>query len=275
MPTGPIGQGIFNALNTLAVPWADENIAGVLDIEYFGNFSGNKITAPMLDRYVDSESGTISAENIATLASVAFALFNKNWGKLWATMEMRYDPIANYDMTETMTDDETVTDYGRTSTRTDNLTHGKTGTEGRQESRTDNLTHGKTGTETETPAVTVNTDDSLYGFNSSSPVPSDKRVQATSGTSTTQYNTQETDTGTVSDTETITHNTQETDTGTVTDASGGQDTQTRNYRLTRTGNIGVTTSQQLIQSERDLWVWNFFYSVVFLDLDRILTIQVY
>ena len=72
-----------------------------------------------------------------------------------------------------------------------------------------------------------------------------------------------------------TFDTTDTDTGTQTTLDGGSDTHTRNYTLTRSGNIGVTTSQQMIESERALWVWNFFRDVVFPDIDRVLTIQVY
>ena len=67
----------------------------------------------------------------------------------------------------------------------------------------------------------------------------------------------------------------ETQTGTQGNVMGGSDTETRNYRLTRSGNIGVTTSQQMIESERLLWVWNFFRDVVFRDVDRVLTISIY
>ena len=45
--------------------------------------------------------------------------------------------------------------------------------------------------------------------------------------------------------------------------------------LTRSGNIGVTTSQQMIQSERELYIWNFFLDVVFPDLDKIFTLKCY
>ena len=45
--------------------------------------------------------------------------------------------------------------------------------------------------------------------------------------------------------------------------------------LRRSGNIGVTTSQQMIQSEIDLWKWNFFQDVVFKDLAKSLTLSVY
>lgn len=43
---------------------------------------------------------------------------------------------------------------------------------------------------------------------------------------------------------------------------------------TRHGNIGVTTTQQMLQSERDLWVWHYF-DRVFDDIDKILTMPIY
>ena len=42
--------------------------------------------------------------------------------------------------------------------------------------------------------------------------------------------------------------------------------------LTRSGNIGVTTTQQMLTSERDLWKWNFF-DQIFSDLDRELALM--
>ena len=45
--------------------------------------------------------------------------------------------------------------------------------------------------------------------------------------------------------------------------------------LTRHGNIGVTTTQQMLESEREVWTWNFFYDIVFRDIDKLLTLQVY
>lgn len=44
--------------------------------------------------------------------------------------------------------------------------------------------------------------------------------------------------------------------------------------LTRSGNIGVTTSAQMIEENIKLWIWKFFDSV-FKDIDKILTIGVY
>lgn len=126
-------------------------------------------------------------------------------------------------------------------------------------------------TKTETPNITkqrgtkTNTDyqvdteqtveNSIYGFNSSSPVPSADG----SGNNTVRTHGDKNN-NTVDETETETGSRTETETGT--------------RKLTRKGNIGVTTSQQMIESEIALWDWNFF-NTVFDDVDRELTIPMY
>lgn len=335
------GGGIFSTLQTFPVPWQDENISGALDLEYHGNVSGDKIISPLVEKVKAGDTLTESEKTL--LATSIIAVCGINWGKQWETLSFDYNPIENYRMVENMTDDETINEYGKTSTRTDNLTHHKTGTEivdiDGTETRTDNLTHAKTGTETSdideidtrtdnlthaktgtetrtnnltdttTPNLTTNTENTVHGFNSSAGVTSDEQTGTQTGTNTvthtgteqrqynlsetdmgtqttvkdvvneTTFNTSETDTGTQTTgtdaTNETTFNTSETDTGTQLNVDGGSDTTTRNYELTRSGNIGVTTSQQMIKSERTLWIWNFFRNVVFPDIDRVLTLQIY
>ena len=387
-PDGLIGSGIFTSLNTITpLPWADdENISNTaLDIEYFGNVSGGKIVSPLIDRIVEGD--TISSSEITKISTIIISMYYQKWSKLYDTLNFEYNPIENYDMLEIMTNDITSIQYGKTQTRTDNLTHSKTGTEtetpNTTETRTDNLTHAKTGTETETPNTTETRTDNLthaktgtdtttynttetdqpnlvkttenevFGFNSSTGVDSDSQDVSTTGTDTKTktgtealgYNTQDTDTGTQTlaktgtdqktyntqdantgtqtlaktgtdqktyntqdadtgtqtlaktgtdqktyntqdantGTQTLaktgtdqkTYNTQDADTGTQTNADSGIDTHTRNYRLSRSGNIGVTTSQQMIMQEREIRMWDFFHKVVFPDVDRVMTIQIY
>ena len=63
---------------------------------------------------------------------------------------------------------------------------------------------------------------------------------------------------------------------TETDRTGTyEDKTTYNSTLKRSGNIGVTTSQQMIESERELWLWNFFRDIVFPDVAKALTISLY
>lgn len=253
IPDWDIGYGIFSALQTCDVPWAEEDIASSLDLAYHGNWSGDKIISPLVRKYMEGD--TLTTAELSALARTAFVLYGPSWVREYQTLLAQYDPIENYSMTETMTNDQTVDSYGKTSTRTDNLSHGISGTE----TRTPNLT------ETTTPNLTTTAGNTIHGFNSTDGVPSTGSEQTATGTNTV------TSTGT----EGTSHSSTETDTGTSGVVDGGQDTHTRNYRLTRSGNIGVTTSQQMLQSERDLWMWSYFEKIVFPDLDRVLTIPIY
>lgn len=257
------GAGIMSALwETGQIPWEEPGTFPMLDtpyppdLAYHGNHSGMKNVSPLVENLFARRGGyDYPGDEIAWLASTIISIYGENWRKQWETLSFEYNPIENYSMVEQMTNDRTVDQYGRTRTRTDNLQHTKTGTE----QNTPNVT------ETKTPNLTTMDNNSVYGFNSTDAVPSDAETRQETGTSSTAR------TGT----DTVTYNTTDADSGTQTDADGGSDTRTRNYSLTRSGNIGVTTSQQMIESERNLWVWNFFYNVVFPDIDRVLTIQVY
>lgn len=84
------------------------------------------------------------------------------------------------------------------------------------------------------------TSNSVYGFNSSNPVPESESEKTSAHKNTSEQ----------SGTFTVTHN-------------YGRKSETF-------GNIGVTTSQQMLQSERDVAEWN-FWEKVFNDLDTLLT----
>lgn len=59
-----------------------------------------------------------------------------------------------------------------------------------------------------------------------------------------------------------------------TDDLKSETDRTYHREWSRHGNIGVTTSQQMIESEIELWKWNFFESI-FKDIDTILTLPIY
>lgn len=228
------GGGIFSVLQEYpSIPWGEEDIASELDVIYHGSRSGDKYVSPLVNKIMDGDTLTDTEKNL--IATSILAVYGVSWGKEYATRSFEYNPIENYSMTETMTDDETVIEYGHVNTR---------------EIDTD---HTKSGTETITPDLA--TDNAVYGFNSAAAVPSGNATQT--GTNETAYDTTDADDGSITDTE------------------SGSDTHTRNYEMTRAGNIGVTTSQQMIQSERELWIWNFFDDVVFPDIDKILTLKIY
>ena len=143
-----------------------------------------------------------------------------NWKKLYDTTVLKYNPIENYDRMEDWadTDDETSTS-ARDNTR--------------------NTTNTVKSTSTNEVMNSVNVTDQNTAFNAGL---ADHAKQITDGDTT--------------------------ENGTITNTETGKDTENENVNGGRTGrhtrvgrahgNIGVTTSQQMIQSERDLVVFNLY-----------------
>ena len=97
------------------------------------------------------------------------------------------------------------------------------------------------------------------------------------GTDTATHSYGKTDTETIKGTDTATtygRTDSETMSNTNSSTENGTNDFTGKETTRRTGNIGVTSNQQMIQAERDLWKWNFF-SQIFTDIDRYLTLAVY
>lgn len=131
-----------------------------------------------------------------------------------------------------------------------------------QEEGTDDTTN--TGTQTNNLNVThgekvefnhnenVESQGNVWGFNSDTSTPTDTGTQITEGDNS------------------------ETHSGTDVNSATRTDDLKQNlsHKLTRSGNIGVTTSQQMAQSSVDFWKWDFFESV-FSDIDKILTSNFY
>ena len=236
------GTGIFSFLAAqTTMPWANtENIDNsVLDIAYFGNHSGGKFCAPLVKLLIDDDGVVPNAARI-TIAKILISKYLNNWNHLWETNVAVYSPIHNYDMHEerdlATTDDNVETTDGKLSrTGTEGLTHGMV--ESTQHGRTEDNVNYKYG---------LNTTE--YQQNRS-----DENVSTEGGTTTT------TDSGT----DTTTRNLVDSTDQTVTEDNEG----TEHEETHRYGNIGVTTTQKLLQEERNLWLWNFF-DEVFNDLDK-------
>lgn len=143
-----------------------------------------------------------------------------NWKKLYDTTVLEYNPIENYDRIENWTDtDDETSNSERDNTR--------------------NTTNNVKSTSTNEIMNSVNVTDQNTAFNAGL---ADHAKQITDG-DTTEH-------GTINNTETG----KETENESVNGGRSG--THTRNGRAH--GNIGVTTSQQMIQSERDLVVFNLY-----------------
>lgn len=245
--------GIFTRLGTLfpdELPWASDN-GNTLDIEYFGNHSGEKETSPLIDKAVlllNDGVEELTEEQVTILANVIYKKYGVQWQKLYRLLSEQYNPIENYSMVETETPNITRTETPDiTRTETPNVTRDKITTSQSDFSVT---TDSNIGTD-------------IYGFNSTAPVPQGE--SNANSTVTTQGDAED---NVTTETETETGTRTETETGTRTETETGTRT------LTRSGNIGVTTSQQMIESEIKLWEWT-FYNTVFDNVDTVLTVPKY
>lgn len=155
--------------------------------------------------------------------------------KMQKALTTAYNPLENYDRMEDVTLDHKGSSTGETN-----------GTSANNNTRTDDLTTENDLTETHDLASTndVTTTNDVSAYNDSAYAPKDKQVVDQDGT----------DTGTLTNTGTVTNS------GTVTDeGSGAYQDQRRDQdefkdRTTGRihGNIGVTTSQQMLISELNL-----------------------
>lgn len=235
------GDGIFSYLSQLtAMPWyVNTNVTdATLDLVYFGNHSGGKFCSPIVKLLLDDDNIVPSAGRTA-LARIIIAKYLTNWQRLYATMVAEYNPIHNYDMVETK---ETETTEDKSMSGIGSSTHDGSATDTYGETQT--TAHGRGERDTTY----------RYGMNNTEQLekPSDDVVMQESGSTVVTYGGQDS------------HGSQLTDSsrGAVTEDNSG----TESYELHRSGNIGVTTSQQMLQSERELWTWNYF-DQIFKDLD--------
>lgn len=293
----PETSGIFTVLNNYTVPWKSSNIYESLNLTYYYNHSGQKNISPLVSGILGTDT-TLSDEQKTKIGKLVFDVCGKNWDYMYNAMFSDYNPIENYnaDETETTTGSGNTTHGGSdTTARTGTNTHTLSGADTTTETGTDKFAEsgddvtkntGTTTNENVNDNGTSETINGIAGFNS------DEYSKDTK--STTTVNQTVTDTRTDDLTETFTHgkNTEETKDLTDTTTYGRTDTEnvdiseTTNYNntenrsdsetrtLKRHGNIGVTTSQQMIESELELRKKNFF-EIVFRDVDNYLTLAIY
>lgn len=186
------------------------------------------------------------------------AMFWAKWRRTvekWVNaLSITYNPLENYDRMEDWSDIKS-SDGTTSSTRSST------------EVVDDDSTMKKTGTETEVvdskSTSDVTTDEKVSAFDSSSYEPSKQTIVDGEGTedttNTTTYNT--TDTGTDDRTTTFSE--------TLSGSNGGSENGTHSGRMH--GNIGVTTSQQMLQAELELQYWNLYDHIADLFIGEMTT----
>ena len=310
-----LNYGPFYNLNQYDVPWKSLNIYGILDKLYLST-RGEKPISPMLKMFIEVDPNNVhdvyfDSENQDHVAHMLYQMFAQKWAKIYEALAAEYNPISNYDMTETGTD---------TTTKTGTDRHSKTGTDAHSISTNernylDTDESGNVGTLTTKSSVNVTTstntdikaatasdlttshgtdEHSVSGFNSGSYVDGTQDTHGNdnvSGSASDNYtattgsaaNNYQTTLGSAdNNTEEIIDEQIHVKSGNITDSLSHNVTDLETvdledettHTLSRTGNIGVTTSQQMQQSSIELWQYKYFEEV-FKDIDRYLTLSIY
>ena len=162
--------------------------------------------------------------------------------RMYEALRVQYSPIENYDRIE-----DIQREYKDSGTDTEALTLGSS------------TTSKHTGTDTDTMQGGGSTEKGVSAYNEDGYTNREKDTETQNSTNTNQYDSTVTNTGSGSDM-------------TKTDY-GKQRTETENTRIH--GNIGVTTSQQMIESEMSLRAKYDIYKIISREFEREFLVQIY
>ncbi|MEE0980512.1 MAG: hypothetical protein U0K91_02415 [Acutalibacteraceae bacterium] len=187
---------------------------------------------------------------------------------LWDITQIEYDPIENYSMTEEGTDktdgtNDVTRNYGEQNKT--NVSGAQMETVSRDARTITDIDAAATDTE-EIGAKTSSTEDKVSAYDSDDYQDSDLSETSEGEQSNTNQYGERNRTHTENAYEDVTSRDAVTNTEAVdshVDTENGEESRTTEHSLTRSGNIGVTTTQQMAQSEIELWSGFNFYNKLF------------
>ena len=201
-----------------------------------------------------------------------------DFSRMYEALRVEYSPIENYDRIEDIT-----REYKDSGTDTETLTLGSsttskhTGTDEETTTLGSSTTSTHTGTDTDSMEGGGSTEKGVSAYNEDGYTNREKDTETQNSTNTKQYDSTITNTGSGTDTQKQTYDSTITNTGSGSDTTqtnyGKQRIETENTRIH--GNIGVTTAQQMIESEMSLRAKYDIYKIIAREFEREFLLQIY
>lgn len=294
--TTPKLKGIFLKLGSREIEDSDvfEFISDnkvTLNVDYYDIYSREKMASHYFNKntnldyvYIDNDDVVFINDNdyigisqsyddiYDELTNIIIMRFKDKWDRIYQALVLEdYNALENYNMHEVRTPDLTdLRTLNLLKTLTKNSADNRT--INTQNQRTANLHTDDKNAVNQNLDTTESTNRFGYNDNGTSGSPYEKKTSNVTGTGTNNYTDRDIDeTGTDTMANTGTDNVEHT--GYDTDADTGTDTLTHTgtETLERSGNIGVTTSQQMLESELKLRaLYNMVY-IIYDDVDKVLT----
>lgn len=201
-----------------------------------------------------------------------------DFSRMYEALRVQYSPIENYDRKE-----DIKREYKDSGTDTETLTLGSsttskhTGTDEETTTLGSSTTSKHTGTDTDSMQGGGSTEKGVSAYNEDGYTNREKDTETQNSTNTKQYDSTVTNTESGTDTQKQTFDSTVTNTGSGSDMTktdyGKQRTETENTRVH--GNIGVTTSQRMIESEMSLRAKYDIYKIISREFEREFLVQIY
>lgn len=223
----------------------------------------------------------------------AIGTFSQKWYRTfekWVNaLQVEYNPLENYDRIEEWSEKNTGTVQNTgsgsntgTVTEAGNTSNTGTVTDAGSTTNTGTVKNESTGSDTSSGTTSNTEQNDVSAYNSSGYQADNKKTQSgTNGNTTdTELESLRTDNLTATTSNTRTDNLAATSNNTRTDDLHSTHTDTRTDNLTLAhngrlhGNIGVTTSQQMLQAELDIATWNLYEHIADIFMQEF-TIMVY
>lgn len=267
------GGGIFSVLatNTIAPPWGELVSSTGLDIYYHGEHSGEKFVSPICYNWID-EDGILTEIGKDRLSVAVQAKYYQKWRHLWELYISEYNPLDTYNITDSETRSLSSTG-SEAATRTPDLTKKDTLQQNDTDSHTTNgsVTHGESvNTVTES---TNKVNDQVWGFNGEDPVDKTQTLTESNSEATETHSGIDSNTSTTSGTNSRTASNTHTETGSETNNVQRSGSESETISRTRSGNMYRSPSE-LLSFDREFWMEDFF-TIVFRDVDILLTLDIY
>lgn len=241
-------DGLFIKLAEL-LPWLDESKAIDLNMEFYLNRGGKRIS-PLYENLI--KMYPLVDDQQSRLASILCTKFGTSWTRVYEALNAEYNPIHNYDMQEKVASNTNVS-----NTSSSNSTSNSS-----SEVSNNNVTEVDTTVTTDSNnTVTKN----YYGFNDDVSQPVNDGSNKTDSSTLNKGTTSQKDSNISKDSGVL-----DSSNVSVTTANEAD-----NYQITtRSGNIGVTTTQQMLNAELELRK-NIFFESMFNDIDSLICLGIY
>ena len=263
-------DGIFTYLNEFEVPWKNAVDFDLLDLDYHSKH-GTKVVSKTITSLITPDG--LSRDNKTKLAKLLYKKNKAKWDQLWTSIGLfdDVDPLDNTNWTETRT-------LGHQGSDSKSQTIGAKETTYNKGSQTNSETIGQsTLTEGQQSNITgqqsISMEEKKSAFNSSNYSPLDQKTEQLGQRTDTIGEKVNTDSGRSNST-TEGQRSDSTTEGAQSNSESGTNNFTDTETTNRHGNIGVTTTGQLIRDFRTTVNWQFF-DIIYKDIDEMLVIEIY